>query len=89
MEHTQSREENRNETVGKRNYGNKQAGYDETLSDVWNEGFKTYRQSTEGYREGRKKIMEYKDFVEQVKAQIQDFLPEKFAGGYCSSGCKE
>lgn len=23
--------------------------------------------------------MEYKDFVEQVKAQIQDFLPEKFA----------
>lgn len=79
MEHTQSREENRNQTVGKRNYGNKQAGYDETLSDVWNEGFKTYRQSTEGYREGRKKIMEYKDFVEQVKAQIQDFLPEKFA----------
>ena len=23
--------------------------------------------------------MEYKDFVEQVKDQIQDFLPEKFA----------
>ena len=23
--------------------------------------------------------MEYKDFVEQVKEQIQDFLPEKFA----------
>ena len=22
--------------------------------------------------------MEYKDFVEQVKDQIQDFLPEKF-----------
>ena len=23
--------------------------------------------------------MEYRDFVEQVKEQIQDFLPEKFA----------
>lgn len=23
--------------------------------------------------------MEYKDFVEQVKEQIKDFLPEKFA----------
>ena len=25
------------------------------------------------------KVMEYRDFVEQVKEQIQDFLPEKFA----------
>lgn len=23
--------------------------------------------------------MEYKDFIEQVKEKIQDFLPEKFA----------
>lgn len=37
------------------------------------------RQITEEYREGREKVMEYKDFVEQVKEQIQDFLPEKFA----------
>lgn len=28
---------------------------------------------------GERRYMEYKDFVEQVKAQIQDFLPEKFA----------
>ena len=85
----QSKEETRNETVRKRNCGNKQAEHDETLSTVWNESIKAGRQITEEYREGREKVMEYKDFVEQVKAQIQDFLPEKFAGGYCSSGCKE
>ena len=75
----QSKEETRNETVRKRNCGNKQAEHDETLSTVWNESIKAGRQITEEYREGREKVMEYKDFVEQVKDQIQDFLPEKFA----------
>ena len=75
----QSKEETRNETVRKRNCGNKQAEHDETLSAVWNESIKAGRQITEEYREGREKVMEYKDFVEQVKEQIQDFLPEKFA----------
>ena len=75
----QSKEETRNETVRKRNCGNKQAEHDETLSTVWDESIKAGRQITEEYREGREKVMEYKDFVEQVKEQIQDFLPDKFA----------
>ena len=75
----QSKEETRNETVRKRNCGSKQAEHDEALSVVWNESIKAGRQITEEYREGREKVMEYKDFVEQVKEQIQDFLPEKFA----------
>ena len=62
-----------------RNCGSKQAEHDEALSVVWNESIKAGRQITEEYREGREKVMEYKDFVEQVKEQIQDFLPEKFA----------
>ena len=75
----QSKEETRNETVRKRNCGNKQAEHDEALSVVWDESIEAGRQITEEYREGREKVMEYKDFVEQVKEQIQDFLPEKFA----------
>ena len=71
--------ETRNETVRKRNCRNKQAEHDEALSVVWDESIKAGRQITEEYREGREKVMEYKDFVEQVKEQIQDFLPEKFA----------
>lgn len=55
------------------------AEHDETLSDVWDESIKAGTQITEEYQEGREKVMEYKDFVEQVKEQIQDFLPEKFA----------
>ena len=30
--------------------------------------------------------MEYRDFVEQVKEQIQDFLPEKFADAAVAVG---
>ena len=61
----QSKEETRNETVRKRNCGSKQAEHDEALSVVWNESIKAGRQITEEYREGREKVMEYKDFVEQ------------------------
>ena len=75
----QSKEEIRNETVRKGNCGNKQAEHDEALSVVWDESIKAGRQITEEYREGREKVMEYKDFIEQVREQIQDFLPEKFA----------
>ena len=59
-----------------RNCGSKQAEHDEALSVVWNESIKAGRQITEEYREGREKVVEYKDFVEQVKEQIQYFLPE-------------
>ncbi len=68
----QSKEETRNETVRKGNCGNKQAEHDEALSVVWDESIKAGRQITEEYWEGREKVMEYKDFVEQVKEQIQD-----------------
>ena len=53
----QSKEETSNETVRKRNCGNKQAEHDETLSSVWNESIKAGRQITEEYREGREKVM--------------------------------
>lgn len=43
------------------------------LSVVWDESIEAGRQITEEYRERREKVMEYKDFVEQVKEQIQDF----------------
>ena len=49
----------------KENCGNKQAEHDETLSAVWNESIKAGRQITEEYREGREKVMEYKDFVDR------------------------
>ena len=75
----QSKEEIRNETVRKGNCGNKQAEHDEALSVVWDESIKARSQITEEYREGRETVMEYKDFIEQVREQIQDFLPEKFA----------
>ena len=87
----QSKEETRNETVRKRNCGNKQAEHDEVLSVVWDESIEAGRQITEEYREGREKVMEYKDFVEQVKEQIQDFFTGEICrcNGFCSSGSKE
>ena len=45
----QSKEETRNETVRKRNHGNKQAEHDETLSAIWNESIKAGRQITEPF----------------------------------------
>lgn len=79
-------EEVRNETVRKGNHGNKQAERDETVSDVWDCNIRAGRQSSKEDREGRKKIMEYKDFVEHVKENIQIFLPEKFADASVSVG---
>ena len=40
---------------------------------------------------GESKVMEYKDFVEQVKEQIQDFFTGEICrcNGFCSSGSKE
>ena len=76
LEHMQSKEETRNETVRKRNCGNKQAEHDEVLSVVWDESIEAGKQITEEYRERREKVMEYKDFVEQVKEQDTGFLRE-------------
>ena len=78
----QSKEETRNETVRKGNCGNKQAEHDEALSVVWDESIEVGRQITEEYREGREKVMEYKDFVDQAGEICR-------CNGFCSSGSKE
>lgn len=79
MEEKQNREESQNEAVRKRNQCNKPEKHDEEVPDVWCHSIKADREITEWHQEGREKVMEYRDFVEQVKEQIQDFLPEKFA----------
>ena len=79
LEEKQNREESQNEAVRKRNQCNKPEKHDEEVQNVWCHSIKADREITEGHQEGREKVMEYRDFVEQVKEQIQDFLPEKFA----------
>jgi hypothetical protein len=75
----QIKEESRNEAVRKRNPTSKPDRNDEAFSDVWKQGIKAGRKNTGEGKEGREKVMEYKDLVEQVKEQIQDYLSEKFA----------
>jgi hypothetical protein len=66
----QIKEESRNKAVRKRNHRDKHDRNDESFSDVWKQGIKAGRKITGEGKKWREKVVEYKDFVEQVKEQI-------------------